>query len=401
MQYLMAIRNLFRNVRRTLAVVFTVAFGVGALFCFDGFNNGILNQYRDNTIHARYGHGQINTVNYRQKVFEKPWEHWITNWPELKTFLEKQPGVQFVFPRVSFFALLTNGNITVSGLGQGIEASTESRFFNTLNVVSGKVLTEEADGIMLGSGLARSLDVSPGDLITVLANTIYGTINGADLMVAGIFHTGTQEFDDRIFRLPLKQALTLLDTDRIESVSLGLRNLEDWNPAAIAVQQNFPEMEATPFEVLDEVYYQHSVDWLHAQFQVIRVIILFIVLLGIFNSVSTSILERKQEIGNLRANGESVGDVMGLLCCEGGVLGIIGGLAGLAISLLINFTILRNGILMPPAPGLTRQYHVFIELQFETAVLTFLMGVATALLATVVAGFRVARMPIGDALRST
>lgn len=400
MQGLIAFRNLFRNVRRTLAVVLTVAFGVGALFSFDGFNHGILNQYRDNTIHARYGHGQITTAGYRNKVYEKPWEHWILNWPEIRAFLEKQPEVQYVFPRVSFFGLLTNGNITVSGLGQGIEALSESEFFNTLNVVSGKVLTQEEEGVMLGSGLARSLDVSPGDRITVLANTIYGTINGVDLVVTGIFHTGTQEFDDRIFRLPLKQALGLLDTDRIESVSLGLRHLEDWKSVAQTFQSAFPDMEAVPFAVLDEVYYQHSVDWLHAQFQVIRVIILTIVLLGIFNSVSTSILERKQEIGNLRANGESIGEVIGLLCYEGVVLGAFGSIFGLVLSLVINGTVLAQGILMPPAPGLTRQYHVFIELQPETAVLTFFLGVAAAIVATLIAGLRVARMPIGDALRS-
>jgi putative ABC transport system permease protein len=400
MQGVIAFRNLFRNVRRTLAVVLTVAFGVGALFCFDGFNNGILNQYRDNTIHARYGHGQITTSGYREKIYEKPWEHWIINWPEIRAFLEKEPGIQYVFPRVSFFALLTNGNMTVSGLGQGIEASVESQFFNTLNIVSGKVLTEEEEGVMLGSGLARSLDVSPGDRVTVLANTIYGTINGVDLVVTGIFHTGTQEFDDRIFRMPLKQALVLLDTDRIESVSLGLRHLDDWDAVANVFQMSYPEMEATPFAVLDKVYYQHSVNWLHAQFQVIRVIILTIVLLGIFNSVSTSILERKQEIGNLRANGESIREVMGLLCFEGVILGAIGALVGVCLSLLINSTFLSQGILMPPAPGLTRQYHVFIELQMATAVWTFCMGVAAALVATLLAGLRVAKMPIGEALRS-
>lgn len=400
MLFLIAFRNLFRNVRRTLAVVLTVAFGVGALFCFDGFNTGILNQYRDNTIHARYGHGQINMRGYRERVYEKPWEHWITNWEDLRNFLLKQPGVEYVFPRVSFFALLTNGNITVSGLGQGINAPDEARFFNTLNIVSGEVLTHQEDGVMLGSGLARTLDVQPGDRVTVLANTIYGTINGIDLIVTGIFHTGTQEFDDRIFRLPLKQVFTLLDTDRVESVSLGLKNLEDWTPVAKAVETEFPTMEATPFAVLDEVYYQHSVDWLHAQFRVIQIIILTIVLLGIFNSVSTSILERKQEIGNLRANGESVADIMKLLACEGALLGFIGSLVGLIISITINFTFLRNGILMPPAPGLTRQYHVFIELQPDTAMFTFLLGIVTALVATLIAGLRVARLPIGDALRS-
>jgi len=77
MLILVALRNLMRHPRRTFAVLLTVAIGVGSIFLFDGFNTGIMNQYRANAIHARFGHGQINTVGYREKVYEKPWEHWI------------------------------------------------------------------------------------------------------------------------------------------------------------------------------------------------------------------------------------------------------------------------------------------------------------------------------------
>jgi len=72
-----ALHNLRRNLRRTYAVVLTVAVGTGSLFIFHGFNAGIMNQYRDNTVHSRYGHGEINTAGYRDQVYEKPWEHWI------------------------------------------------------------------------------------------------------------------------------------------------------------------------------------------------------------------------------------------------------------------------------------------------------------------------------------
>lgn len=400
MLLMMALRNLLRNVRRTLAIIVTIALGTGALFLFDGFNNGILNQYRDNTIHAHYGYGQITMKGYREKVYEKPWEHWITNYSDLEAFLRKLPDVEYVFPRVSFFALLTNGKITVSGVGQGVDGQNEAKFFNALNVISGETLSNQEDGILLGRGLARALDVKVGDVVTVLANTIHGTLNGIDLTVTGIFHTGSQDFDDRIFRIPIKQAQTLLDTDRIESVALGLKSLEAWDQVSQAVEKQFPVMETTPFAVLDEVYYQHSVDWLKAQFGVIQVIILTIVLLGIFNSVSTSILERKQEIGNLRANGESTLDIMKLLACEGIALGIIGSILGILLSIVLAETFLRNGIVMPPAPGLTRQFHVMVELRAPMAVQTFVLGVATAFVATIIAGVRVARMSIGEALRS-
>src|SRR5476649_2213163 len=74
----LAVRNLSRNLRRTVAVVLTVAVGAGSLFVFDGFNAGIMNQYRENTIHARFAHGQVNEKGYRDQVYEKPWEHWMS-----------------------------------------------------------------------------------------------------------------------------------------------------------------------------------------------------------------------------------------------------------------------------------------------------------------------------------
>ena len=196
---------------------------------------------------------------------------------------------------------------------------------------------------------SRGLGGGPGDEVTVTSNTVNGASAQARLRVVGVFHTGLREFDDAVFRIPLAQAQRLLGTDRVETVSLGLASVADWSAVESSVRERHPELEATPFQVLDEVYYQHSVDWLAAQFGVIQLIILAILLLGIFNTVSTAVLERKQEIGNLRANGESVLDVLRLLGAEGLVLGSLGALLGIAVALVLNETVLAHGILMPPA----------------------------------------------------
>jgi putative ABC transport system permease protein len=396
-----AFHNLRRNMRRTLAVVLTVAVGTGSLFIFHGFNAGIMNQYRDNTVHSRYGHGEINMRGYRDQTYEKPWEHWIPADSRLPEALRGIPGVTHVFPRVSFFALLSRDDVTVSGRGQGIDAATEATFFNTLNIEEGANLTTEPDGVMLGRGLARALGVHVGDRVTAVVNTVRGSLNAVDLHVVGIFHTGAKDFDDVMFRIPLAAAQTLLDTGRLESVAVGLTGTDAWAEVARFVRERHPELDAIPFAELDRVYYQHSVDWLNSQFGIIQIIILAIVVLGIFNTISTSILERKAEIGNLRANGESTGAVLTLLLLEGGLMGAAGAVAGLGIASLLNATALAQGLLMPPAPGITRQFHVFIELQPRMAVSTFLLGAATALAGTLVAGLRVVRLDIAEALRST
>lgn len=396
----LALRNLLRNLRRTFAILLTVAVGTGSLFLFHGFNSGIMNQYRDNTIHARFGYGEIQTSGYGERVYERPWEHWIENTDNLRKELLALPGVRQVFPRVNFPALLSNGRITVSGRGQGIDGVEEFSFFNTLNFESGKNLYDEPDGIVLGVGLARGLGVGVGDPVTVMARGARGRMNQSVAKVTGIFHTGIKEFDETIFRIPLKVALGLLQTDRVESMALGLDSERDFSTVANHVKTRHPELEAIPFSVLDKVYYQHSVDWLKAQFDVIQIIILTIVVLGIFNTVSTGVLERKQEIGTLRANGESRRDVILLLGVEGLAMGILGAALGILLALALNLTALREGILMPPAPGITRQFQVLIELAPMMAVKTALLGIAGTLLGTLVAGLRVVRMGIAESLRA-
>ena len=151
---------------------------------------------------------------------------------------------------------------------------------------------------------------------------------------------------------------------------------------------------------LPKVYYQHAVDWLGSQFQVIKLIILVIVLLGIFNTVFTSVLERKQEVGNLRANGESIRQVISLFLAEGAILGFMEAVIGAVFTLLLNASILGQGILMPPSPGIMRQFRVFIELQLFGSAESILLCMLCVLLGTFFASVQVARMPIGKALRS-
>lgn len=396
----LGLRNLARNRRRTASLLLTIAVGSGALFMFHGFNSGIMNQYRENTIHARFGHGQINVRGYREQVYEKPWQHWIEHWPQLAQRLRREDGVRFLFPRIEFAALLTNERVTMSGRAQAIDGDAEILFFNTLNIVEGQALGSQPDGLLLGIGLARALGLRPGAKVTALANDIEGVTRRADFTVTGIFHTGLKEFDDTLFRIPLAQGQRLLGTERIETLALGLRSVGDWENVRRLVEREFPQFEATPFAVLDKVYYQHSVDWLAAQFAVIHLIVVTVVMLGIVNTVSTAILERKQEIGNLRANGDSVADVVALFMTEGAAIGAIGAAIGIIAALAFDRAFLGDGILMPPAPGITRQFRVLIEFQPYMALVAFALGMLTAMVATLLAGVRVARMPIAEALRA-
>lgn len=386
--------------RRTLAILLTIALGCGALFAFQGFIQGVLTNYQESTIHSHYGNGQFNMKGYRETTYPKPWEHWIPDWYDLKTELMYNQAVDYVFPRVPIGAMLVHGKKSATGQGQGIDAANEAQFFDKLNVEQGAMLTDQKNGILLGKGLASALGVKPGDKITLYTKSVHGSIAKGNFVVTGIFHTGMSEFDNRVFRIPLSAAQNLLDTNLVESISVGLKNQTYWKEVSSNLLAKHPELEAASFAKLDKIYYKNSVDWLSAQFYVVQMIIVSIVLLGIFNTISTSILERKQEIGNLRANGESAWDIMKMILCEGVLLGLIGSAIGLMLTAFVAKVFLHKHILMPPGPGSTRQFFLSFYFTAGMALYTLLLSVFSALVASFLAGLKTVRMSIAKALRS-
>lgn len=396
----LAWRNLFRNVRRTLASLFTVALGSGGLLIYQGFNTGIMNQYRENTIHGYYGYGEIYPENYYNIVKEMPWKFWLEDEVRIENELKKIPEIVELFPRVSLYAFLVKGDINLGGKGEGILAERENKFFNQMNFIAGNEIKNE-DDIILGKGLAESLGAKIGDTVTVLVQTINGQLNGADYVVAGIFHMGKKIIDDTFFRVPLKSAQKLLNTNRVEKISLSTTGVTSWPTIEKKIRSANLGLDPIPFDVLDKSYYQNSVDFLEAQFSFVRMIILIIVALGIFNTIAVSLLERSGEIGALRANGESRSRLFQILFIENLILGCIGGIAGITLAVAFEKTLLSHGIPMPPGPGITRQFLIFLEIQPNHYLHALILPALTAGISSLWPISKIMKKSIPELLRST
>jgi putative ABC transport system permease protein len=214
--------------------------GTMGLFVFMGFNRGIMNQYRDNTIRARWGHGLLYIAGYRGKAHSRPWELWIDNSDNVIRTLGALPGVVGLFPRLTLQSILAVGSRTVIGQGEGVDGVAEARFFIELNFVDGGDFQAREDGIILGKGLADGLGVKVGDPVVLLVQDSDGHTANARVTVTGIFHTGSYDLDNRIFRIPLKLAQALLKTSKVESIAVGLSNVEDWPSFVVAPRRRFP-----------------------------------------------------------------------------------------------------------------------------------------------------------------
>ena len=395
----LSLRNVFRNRRRSLVALGTIAIGAMGLFIFMGFNRGLLNQYRANTIRARWGNGQLYVQGYRGRAHADPTAKWIERPEMVQERLRALPGVVGLFPRVTVNAMLVAGGQSVAGQGEGIDGVAEARFFDQLNYVEGGNLTDHPAGLVLGQGLAQGLGVHVNDEVLLLTRDRKMEVRSAKVRVTGIFHTGSQEFDSRAFRIPIAVAQTLLETDRVESISVALSGVEAWSAFANAAKAALPGLEGVPFDELDKVYYRHAVDWLDAQFAFIRTIILLVVFLGIFNVISMTVMERTGEIGTLRANGSSRLEIAVGHVLESAALGLLGGAIGLLAGWGLSAGPLREGIAMPPAPGITRSFRIVIELGFRDALQVVLLCAATSVVACVPPVWRATHISIAEALR--
>lgn len=395
----LSLRNVFRNRARSFFALATIAMGAMGLHIFMGFNTGLMNQYRANAIRAHWGHGQLSLKGYHGKAHVHPWESWIRDPEAVLARLRGLPQVKQVFPRVMLGAVIDKDGELLPALGEGIDGVAEGRFFDQLNYVEGGDFGNNPSGIVLGLGLARGLGVKVGESVDLMTRNVHGGTNLETLNVTGIYHTGVHEFDNQTFRLPLALAQQMLGTDRVEHVYVALDGLPAWPAFASEVGRVLPELEAIPFEELDQVYYRHAVDWLDAQFAFIRGIVLLVVFLGIFNVVSMAVIERTQEIGTLRANGESRSEVALGQILEAAVLGLLGGVIGLALGWALCAGPLQHGVAMPPAPGITRSYRILIELGASDAVHVLLICTVVAVVGCLIPVWRATRMSIVEALR--
>ncbi|GHU05111.1 hypothetical protein FACS1894147_10950 [Spirochaetia bacterium] len=135
--------------------------------------------------------------------------------------------------------------------------------------------------------------------------------------------------------------------------------------------------------------------------------ILFVLsFLGIANTMLLAILERTREIGMMRAQGMSDGQLLFALMLEAGMVGLLGSAAGLVIGCLLNIPMVNYGVdfsAMTSSMGGDIGYRVngvFRSAWNPPAIV--LAGIAATLLSGIMAFFptrRALKMPITESLR--
>jgi lipoprotein-releasing system permease protein len=267
----------------------------------------------------------------------------IANWQALVALLEALPGVEAVSPMVSTAGLAVRGEATKSIALVGVDLDRYDRIVGLRSkVIRGVARLGPGEGIV-GRELADDLGVTVGDRIGLVTGS--GTRSVADSMrVTALVDLGVRELNRRTVIVPLRAAQSLAALPG-GATSMDLALADVWSAQTLATDLS----QRLPYRV--ESWQQANaqlVSALNAQSVstgVIRAVVLVVVVLGIASVLVVSVVQKRREIGILRAMGATQGQVLRVFLLQGAIVGAIGSVLGvvLAVALIWVFSRLALG----------------------------------------------------------
>jgi putative ABC transport system permease protein len=407
MKYKMAFLNILRNYRRSVITLAAIIFGFISLVLFGGFVSSMYEGMRENMIRSELGHIQIYANGYNQYANKEPEKYLISQeaTQEIINLVETVDGVMLVAERLNFSGLVSDGRQSTAIVGVGIDSDNESLLSSAISVIEGEDLfPDDVDGALIGEGLYHSLDAKVGNYLTLLGSTADGTINAVDIKIKGVIRSGVKEVDNRLVRMNLAHAQTLVYSDAVTRLVVLLDETTKTDKVAANLTQTFKkrelDLELRTWWDLAE-YYHQVVALFDGVFGFIKVIVLFIVALSISNTMMMAVMERTKEIGTIRAIGGTPFEVSSIFIIEALFLGIIGSALGLGLGALLAEVITIAQWMMPRPPGSTQDYPIRIFIEFPVFIQTMCLGVGIAVISSIYPAVKASKIQVSEALRFT
>ncbi len=401
MRLKLAIRNITRHRMRSLLSICMIAGAVTSMILFQGFSEYSLAALKFTASENQYGNMQIAADKYWNPGKEPRTER-IFPLSKLDELRNKFPEVVNVSGRLSFFGLISNGDVSVGGKIIGIDPAGEPSFKDSIRYPEGKFFdVNGSKEIVIGKLLAKQMNVHPGDNITVLTNTIDGVMNAMDLTVAGVFAAGIDEIDSQVIFAPLGVTQEILDTQSVDIAVLKFKDLKmvDISTKKINddLSKNKTDLVARSWREL-AVLYRQVEKFYEVQNSLIEAILLALMFLGILNTVSMTVVERTGEIGTLRALGESRKKIVTQFLLESVMLSFIGIVSGILFSLFM-IQVVEYSKIMTEMPGASTPFQIKIYFMMSSVIYASFLASATTIIATLIPAMRSSKMDIVEALR--
>ena len=339
----------------------------------------------------------------------------IHHWQNLEKRLQQNAQIKGISPFVSFTALVENGSKLKVVQVKGIEKQAEDRVSSLGNFVQEQGWDKfgKEGGLVLGSGIARELDVKAGDWVTLLISQQNGDEQLAQptrerVQVTAILRLdGQLDYSYALLQLAQAQEFLTYKPDQITGVELKLDDPFSVKNLDLSMLNDYPQM----------LYIQNWISkfgYMYRDIQLIRTVmyIAMVLVIGVacFNIVSTLIMAVKDKQGDiaimrtLGANNAFIKRIFIWYGLQAGMKGCLIGIV-LGIILALNLTTFIQGIEWVIGKKLLSGDVYFVdflpsELHWLDVLMVLVAALALSLIASLYPASRAAKLQPAQVLSS-
>ena len=262
----------------------------------------------------------------------------ITEWGELQSLIAKIPVVDSVGAVIQREAMLTRYDQVQGVRLQGVDGITEPRAGRIDEQITGAGISALRAGefkIILGEGLARSVQANIGDYVTLVSSQPVRTPAGLlprlkRFEVVGVLGAGVHEFDSAFAFIHLDDAAKLFRlTNAITSLQVRMDNPLNATALKATITEQLKDAEnARELRVFDWTDDNENLfKALKTEKIVMFVVLALAIAVAAFNLLSTLamlVADKRGEIAVLRTLGLARQRIVMAFFAHGGVIGITG-----------------------------------------------------------------------------
>lgn len=351
-------RNLWRNKRRTLITTASIFFGVILSTIMSSMQEGSYAMYIKTIVNFYSGYLQVHSKGYwKDKVINNSLDY-----SSVKSKLSLVKGITATTPRLENFALASSEEIIKGVMVIGIAPMEEDEITNlSKKIIKGNYLTQRDNGVVLGSTLARYLKLDINDTLVLLSQGYHGIGSAGKYPVKGIIKQPSPDLDRSVVYMNISNCQELFSAqDRLTSIVIMVKN----NNAMPGVKNAIISSLGSNYEVMDwkeiNSILMKQIDSDRASGMIIKGVLYMIIAFGIFGTVLMMMLERRKEFGVIIAIGMQKFKLSYVLILETILLGLVGVIAGIAVSIPITWYFTLH-----PIPFTGQAAETMLQMGFE------------------------------------
>ncbi|MBN2192332.1 MAG: ABC transporter permease [Polyangiaceae bacterium] len=262
-------------------------------------------------------------------------------------------------------------------------------------------------GVIVGKALLEKLDLSIGDCLQVTSPTIGFTYTRGAIRapvarhfrVVAAFDAGFDQYDSKLIYTDLFEAQKYLDGgDTVTGVEMKVSDIDRARVIKAAVDER---LSNGLYNTMDWEELNHGLfTALRIQQIVMSMVLALIIVLAAFTVIATLImlvLEKKREIAVLKAMGASDLKLLRAFLYQGGLIGLVGTVAGLGLGYLSCRVLLVYGFPLDPKVYFISRLPV--QMHATEFALVGVFSLLVCLLATVWPALYAARLRPAEAFR--